>query len=83
VKPALQSLIVSMRSRRTTVAGTAFGALLCLLAIGRPLWNGTEPTETQWMFATVGLGLAVSGLLARDGDKSSEDVGARKDDTTP
>jgi hypothetical protein len=35
------------------------------------------------MFATVGLGLAVGGLFAKDGDKSSEDVGAKKENHTP
>jgi hypothetical protein len=78
MKAAMQSLIVSMRSKRTTLSGAVFGAVLVLLAVGKPLWNGTEPTETQWMFATVGLGLAVGGLFAKDGDKTSEDVGAKE-----
>lgn len=78
MRAAMQSLMVSMRSRRTTAAGAFFGGFLVVLAVGRPLWQGTEPTETQWMFATVGLGLAVGGLFAKDGDKTSEDVGCRE-----
>lgn len=78
MKAALQSLIVSMRSTHTTYAGIVFGGALLMLAVFRPLTEGKPLSETQELFAVTGLGLVTSGLLARDGSKTSEDVGAKE-----
>lgn len=70
---------VRTRSWKTTSAGVA-GILGVLLTGLSELWDGNPNTNPDWALICGIIASQVGLLFARDNDKSSEDVGAVKDD---
>lgn len=69
-----------MKSWKTTLVGILGAAAAIITFIAVPLLDGDAETSAKWMEG-VGAAAAALGLgwFARDNDKSSEDVGAKKD----
>ncbi|HUT92820.1 MAG TPA: hypothetical protein VMY37_25225 [Thermoguttaceae bacterium] len=66
-----------MKSWKTTFCG--IGAfLIALITALTAMWDGDAGTEPQWAIVVTALIAAVGLFMARDNDKSSEDVGAQK-----
>lgn len=60
-----------------TTAGAICGLIALVAQLGQALLDGNPETVPNWaLISTVGPGL-LGVLFARDGDKSSEDVGAK------
>lgn len=61
-------------SWKTSVAGilTAIGTLITFVAV--PLVDNDPATAPQWMLALTGVATALGIYIARDDDKTSEDV---------
>lgn len=70
---------VRHRSWKTTIAGVA-GILGVLLTGLSELWDGNPNTNPDWALICGIIASQIGLLFARDNDKSSEDVGAVKDD---
>lgn len=64
-------------SWKTSVLGIIGGLMLLLPQIGAVLDDDPE-TNPDWQEITAGLALMGIGVSARDGDKSSQDVGVRR-----
>lgn len=79
-------MAVKKTSRKTTIAGIMVAIGLILVAVAA-LLDGNPETVANWGgvikavqgagWLSTGLGATLTGILARDNDKSSEDVGAR------
>lgn len=74
-------------SRKTTIAGIMVAVGMILIAVSAML-DGNPETVANWGgvitaiqgagWISAGLGGTLTGILARDNDKSSEDVGANR-----
>jgi hypothetical protein len=66
-----------MKSTRTTIAGiaTILSAILIALAA---MFDSNPATVADWGVVFAGVSTGIGLLLARDNDKSSEDVGNSK-----
>jgi len=72
----MEKLKADFKSWRTTAVGFLGGLVICLTQIIAILDNDPE-TVFQLSIFMAGLGLVGVGIFAKDGDKSSEDVGIK------
>lgn len=66
---AWQSLIVSMRSWKTTTVGAVTGSIVAY-------WSFVDPSilPTEHAVGLLAIAIGANGLLSKDGNKSTEDV---------
>lgn len=72
----MNKLKADVKNWRTTTVGVLTGAILCLTQLVNLLDNDPETVFTLSLFLT-GLGALGIGVFAKDGDKTSEDVGLK------
>lgn len=72
----MNKLIADIKNWRTTIIGFLTGMMICGTQIIAALDNDPE-TVFNLTILLGGLGLMGLGVVAKDGDKSSEDVGIR------
>ena len=72
----IEKWIMRIKSWQTTALGIIAGLLVVLPQI-QNLIDGNPATVFVWEFFATGLGMLGIGFFAKDGDKSSEDVGVR------
>ena len=69
-------LATGVRSWQTTLMGVITAVAVILPAV-QLLLDGDATTQPDWNIVVPALTAAVGLLLARDGDKTSEEVGAK------
>ena len=70
-------LKADLKSVKTTVLGIVSGLVMILTQVLYVLDSDPETTGSMSLIVT-GLGMLGVGVFAKDGDKSSEDVGVKK-----
>lgn len=65
-----------MKSWKTTACGI-IAVLMCVGTALKAMWDGDATTNPDWTLVGSTVIAALGLVLARDNDKSSEDVGAK------
>lgn len=72
----MNKLATDIKNWRTTIVGFFMGLIICATQIIAALDNDPETVFEMGIFLS-GLAAMGIGVLAKDGDKSSEDVGIK------
>lgn len=64
-------------SWKTTLCGILAALAACITLVAVPLLDNDPATTANWTGAVAAIVAAIGLIMARDNDKSSEDVGAK------